>query len=147
MNWKIVLEEFKHQDMLVDIYYEQMDTEAWVRVFNWLANCPELKSINCYIPTADENLQHLPENIGDYIEQEGFYCFISLTVSGIDLYLRFYIKSEIEGDILPKDIDTEEKLLSLLEFLEKIRLVAGVPKYIVCPENCKKAYIINGQVV
>lgn len=143
-----MLNEFKNQHMLLDIYYEQMNAEAWVKVFGWLSGCSEVISINCYVPEIDQNLEHLPTNIAECVEQEGFYCFISLMVSGINLVLRFYIKSEIECDISPRDIDTEEKLYSLFNFLEKIRAVSGVSKYIICPENCKEeAFIVNGELL
>jgi hypothetical protein len=148
MNWKAALNNFKHQDMLVDIYYEQMNTEGWVKVFDWLSSCPEVISINCYVPKTDQNLEYLPENIAECIDQQGFYCFTSLMVSSINFVIRFYIKSEIECDISPGDVDTEEKLLLLLNFLEKIRVVSGTPRYVVCPENYKEgAFIINGRVV
>lgn len=142
-----MLNEFRDHHSLLDIYYEQMNAEAWIKVFGWLSGCSEVVSINCYVPKTGQNIEYLPTNIAEYIEQEGFYCFISLMVSGINLVLRFYIKSEIECDISPKEIGTEEQLHSLFNFLEKIRAISGVSKYVICPENCKeKAFIVNGKL-
>ncbi|OZY87745.1 hypothetical protein CBP51_12535 [Cellvibrio mixtus] len=143
-----MLNEFKNRNALLDIYFEQMNAEAWIKVFDWLSGCSAVSSINCYIPETDQNLEYLPKNIAECMKQEGFYCFISLTVSGINLVLRFYIESEIECDISPNDIGTEQQLHSLFSFLEQIRTISGVSNYVICPENSKEeVFIVNGNLV
>jgi len=148
MNWKLAKPHFKDDGMLIDIYYEHMSIHGWEKLFSWLSTNENVTSINCYIPETDQNLEKLPNEIAIYINNNSFYCSVSLLVCGITLFLRFYEKTELECDISPSEIQSEEKLFALLGVLEEIRVLTGVERYLVCPENCRDdVFIINGVIV
>lgn len=147
MNWNLAKEYFEDDGMLVDIYYEHMTTHGWEKLFGWLSTSSDVTSINCYTPETDENLEKIPNDVGRQIEINGFYCFASILIGGITLFLRFYEKTELECDISPSDIDSEKKLITFIEVLERIKLITGTNSYLVCPENNKEgAFIINGKL-
>ena len=148
MNWKLAKKHFEDDGMLVDVYYEYMTTCGWEKLFGWISTNSNVTSINCYIPETDKNLEKIPKEVAAYIDVSGFYCFVSILVGDITLFLRFYEKTELECDISPSDIDSEEKLFALLGVLEEIKIIAGSPRYLVCPENSKEgAFIVNGELV
>jgi hypothetical protein len=148
MNWKLAKEYFEDDGMLVDVYYEHMTTSGWEKLFGWLSANSNVTSINCYIPESDENSEKFPKDINAYIDVSEFYCFVSMLVGDITLFLRFYEKSELECDVSPSEIDSEEKLFALLSILEEIKVVTGSSRYLVCPENSKEGvFIVNGELV
>lgn len=148
MNWNLVKEYFEDDGMLIDVYYEQMTTHGWEELFNWLSTCQDVTSVNCYIPEIDENLEKIPSDVARYIEMNGFYCFVSILVGGITVFLRFYEQTELECDISPSEIENDKQLATLLNVLEKIKFITGVNRYLVCPENCKEsAFILNGEFI
>lgn len=148
MNWKLAKEYFEDDGMLVDVYYERMTMSGWKELFGWLSINSNVTSVNCYIPEIDENLAELPKEVAAYIDVEGFYCFVSILVGDITLFLRFYEKTELECDISPSEIDSAEKLFALIGALEEIKVITGSPRYLVCPENSKEgAFIVNGKLV
>lgn len=148
MKWNVVKKHFEDDGALVDIYYEGMSAERWVALFNWLRKNENVTSVNCYNPTNDQNLEYLPENIGEMVNLEGFYCVVSLRITGILVCLRFYIESELECDVSPKEIDSEAKLHALLGFLSEVQKVVRASRYFMCPESWKKGtFNINGEFV
>ncbi len=148
MNWILAKEYFEDDGMLIDVYYEHMTTSGWEKLFRWLSTNSNVTSINCYIPETDENLEKLPNEVASYIDVNGFYCFVSMLVGDITLFLRFYEKTELECDISPSEVDSEDKLFALLGALEEIKFITGSPRYLVCPENSKEGvFIINGELV
>lgn len=148
MKWDLIKEKFSDDGVLVDIYYEHMTTNGWKSLYNWLSTNSDVTSVNCYIPSIDKNLEQLPSDIVRHIDDSGFYCFVSILVCGITIFLRYYDKSELECDVSPSEINSEEKLISLLSVLEKIKEIVGVNSYLICPENCKDgAFLINGKLV
>ena len=147
MNWNLEKKYFEDDGMLIDAYYEKMTTSGWEKLFDWLSTNSDVTSVNCYIPETDENLENIPSDVAKYIEVSGFYCFVSILVDGITLFLRFYEKAELECDISPSEIDSEKKFLILLKLLEQIKSITSAKGYIVCPENSKEsAFIINGEL-
>ena len=109
MNWNLAKEYFYDDGMLIDVYYEHMTTEGWVKLFDWLSTNSDVTSVNCYIPKTDENLDKLPDDVATYIENSGFYCFVSMLVEGMTLFLRFYEASELECDVSPSEVNNEKK--------------------------------------
>jgi len=147
MNWNLAKEYFYDDGMLVDVYYEHMTNDGWLKLFDWLSTNSDVTSINCYILQTDENLDKLPDDVGRYIENSGFYCFVSILVEGMTLFLRFYEASELECDVSPSEVNSEKKLIALIKALEKIKAITGTNRYLVCPENSKRsAFIINGEL-
>ena len=145
MKWELSKEYFSDYGALVDIYFEPMNHESWKRLFVWVSHNPVESSVNCYISSTDQNIDYIPDNVDELINEKGFYCFISLLFNGITLFLRFYDIDELECDVSPKEIDNEEKLDSLISMLNEIRNIVGVDKYIMCPENYKDgAFNTNG---
>lgn len=147
MNWNLAKEYFYDDGMLIDVYYEHMTTVGWVKLFDWISTNSDVTSVNCYIPKTDENLDKLPDDVGRYIEDSGFYCFVSMLVEGMTLFLRFYEATELECDISPSEVNNEINLVALITVLEKIKSITGVNHYLVCPENSKRsAFILNGEL-
>ena len=138
MNWASTKQYFSDHGALIDIYYEDMREESWTNLFNWLSANDSLDSVNCYSPEKDENFEEIPDNVADLLNEKGFYCFVSVLINDITLFLRFYEKDELECDISPKEIESEEKLKSLLTVLDEIKNVTGVSNYVMCPENSKE---------
>lgn len=147
MNWNLAKEYFDDDGMLIDVYYEHMTTDGWLKLFAWLSNNPDVSSVNCYIPETGENLDRLPHDVDRYIESSGFYCFVSLLIEGMTIILRFYEASELECDVSPSEVNEEIKLMALLDTLEKIKSITSTDHYLICPENNKNgAFIINGEL-
>ena len=145
MKWELSKQYFSDYGALVDIYFEPMNHDSWKRLFIWVNDNPDVSSVNCYISSTDQNIDHIPNNVDDLIGEKGFYCFVSLLFNGITLFLRFYDKDELECDVSSKEIDCEEKLSSLISMLNEIRNIVSVDKYIMCPENYKEGvFNING---
>ncbi|MGA1871718.1 MAG: hypothetical protein ACMUJM_24585 [bacterium] len=149
MKWDKVKHHFEYDDgALIDIYFNGMNEDAWIRLFSWLKNNKNLSSVNCYDPLKDKNYENFPENINMLISEEGFYCFTSLSIEGITLFLRFYTKDELECDISPEEVKDENQLNKLFSVLSKIKSITGVQSYFMCPENYKKGtFNIDGVFV
>jgi hypothetical protein len=148
MIWEIAKKYFKDQGGLVDIYYENMTTFGWEELFRWLSSNPNVASVNCYLPESDENLEELPKGVASHIDDDGFYCFVSVLVGDMTLFLRFYEKAELECDVSPSEMDSEENFSALINILDEIKMITGSPRYLICPESSKgEAFIINGELV
>ncbi|MFT4906756.1 MAG: hypothetical protein ACI978_000829, partial [Oleispira sp.] len=37
MNWNLAKEYFDDDGMLIDVYYENMTTDGWLKLFVWLS--------------------------------------------------------------------------------------------------------------
>ena len=134
--------------MLLDIYYEGMSKDGWLKLFDWLRTNENLESVNCFNPITQQNIEYIPETVAKDLNQKGFYCFAFLKIEGILISFRFYDKSELECDISPKEIDSEIKLAVLLNTLATVQKVVSASRYLICPENYKKGvFNINGKFI
>ena len=104
MKWESIKHHFEDDGSLIDIYYEGMTDDRWVKLFDWLKDHKNLESVNYYDPIEDKNNDYLPIDIKNKINLNGFYCFVTLEVNGISIVFRFYEKSELECDVSPKEI-------------------------------------------
>ena len=46
MNWNSIKQNFEDDGALVDIYYEGMSDDRWVKLFTWLRAHENLESVN-----------------------------------------------------------------------------------------------------
>ncbi len=148
MNWNSVKQHFEDRGALVDIFYEGMTNDRWLKLFKWLKGHKGLDSVNYYIPSKDKNLDHFPDTLESDFTEKGFYCFASLQVDGISVFFRFYEVSELESDVSPKEIDSMSKVEVLVNLLSEVQRVVMASRYVMCPENSRdQIFNINGKFV
>jgi len=148
MNWNSVKQHFEDHGALVDIFYEGMTNDRWLRLFQWLAGHKGLDSVNYYIPSKDKNLDYFPGSLVSDIAETGFYCFASLKIEEIIVFFRFYEESELEIDVSPKEINSMSKVEVLVNLLSEVQRVVIASRYVMCPENSRnQIFNINGKFV
>ncbi|WP_022967663.1 hypothetical protein [Denitrificimonas caeni] len=148
MNWNSVKQHFEDHGALVDIFYEGMNNDRWLKLFQWLKGHNALDSVNCYIPSKDKNLDLFPNLLESVINEKGFYCFASIKIEGVIVFFRFYEGTELECDVSPKEIDSMIKVDILLNLLSEVQRVVMASRYIMCPENSRdQIFNINGKFV
>lgn len=113
-EWYELKSQFEPEGSLRDIYVEDIDESVWNLFINKLrASCYQL------IFTHGEEMVSLPESFGEIKKlQETDPTTLGIIVEeSIHINCHFFIGSEIELDVSPKEIDRESKFNILVKFL------------------------------
>ena len=118
-EWCDVKEEFEPEGSLRDIYIEDIDESVWDQfIDSILDSAYELKFTHgqkiATIPRSFNEIRQLqksdPTTLGIVIE------------NGIRINCHFFVESEIELDLSPREIDSENKFKSLISFLSWVNV-------------------------
>ena len=130
MDWQQAKTEFEWDGSLRDVYILNADVGVWQKVIDSLqsSDYPLLCDVNGKEAT-------LPDNVADVFEKrsEGGPT-LSVDVHGILLNCHFFTEEEVEFDLDPQEIDSEERLQALFRFMRRIGEAAG-RQVIMTPEN------------
>jgi len=64
VTWEASKQYFNNADgTLVDIYFETMTDVGWEKLFHWVEGNSFVCSVNCYIPSADQYVDYIPNDI------------------------------------------------------------------------------------
>lgn len=113
-EWRDVKNEFEPEGSLRDIYIEDINESVW-NLF--LSNLPDSDYELCF--THGQEVVALPQSFAEIRKlQETEPTTLGIAIEdGIWINCHFFMESEIELDLSPKDIDTESKYKNLIGFL------------------------------
>ncbi|ABD79728.1 hypothetical protein [Saccharophagus degradans] len=113
-EWRDVKKELEPEGSLRDIYIEDIDESVWdLFLHNIRGSVYELKF------THGQNLVSLPENFNEirHLQESDPTTLGIVLENGICINCHFFVESEIELDLSPREIDSESKFKSLVSFL------------------------------
>lgn len=113
-EWRDVKKEFEPEGSLRDIYIEDIDESVWdLFLHNIRGSVYELKF------THGQNLVGLPETFNEirHLQESDPTTLGIVLENGICINCHFFVESEIELDLSPREIDSESKFKSLVSFL------------------------------
>jgi hypothetical protein len=118
-EWRDIKKEFEPEGSLRDIYIEDINESVW-NLF--LSNLPD-SGYKLYF-THDQEVVALPQSFAEIRKlQETKPTTLGIAIGdGIWINCHFFMESEIELDLSPKDIDTESKFKNLIGFLHWLNL-------------------------
>jgi hypothetical protein len=131
---------------LRDIYVLGVIVADWQRVVDWLHTDPY--PIAFYV---DGQPAPLPRDISAVIEQRNeIDVFLEIDVQGVIIHCHFFWPKEIEFDLDPRQVNTEEKEQGVIEFIRALGRLLG-QEVILTPENWRESpflrYIPEGDQV
>ena len=116
MNWDEYKKEFEPDGSLRDLLISNTDVSNWQRLIDFLQR-------DKYHITYKENNRTvlMPRDIRDIFQKRNeMPILMSVEVNGIIINSHFFTAQEIEFDIDPQEINNEEKLDQLFEFMREI---------------------------
>ncbi|GAA4501431.1 hypothetical protein [Pseudaeromonas paramecii] len=123
-EWCDVKKDFEPEGSLRDIYIEDINESVW-NLF--LSDLLDSGYKICF--THGQQVVALPESFAEIKKlQETEPTTLGIAIeNGIWINCHFFIESEIELDLSPKDIDTESKFKNLVGFLHWLHLALRKP--------------------
>ena len=136
MNWQQYEPDFQVDGSLRDIYVQDTDMSDWQWFINLLL---ELR-----IKTEFRRglmIEDIPNHIKNaFSGQDDETCTLSIFFDHILIRTHFFIESEIELDLDPRDVRSQQDLNNLVVLMDKIAQRLGKPVYLT-PENCSESPI------
>jgi hypothetical protein len=130
VDWQHAKAEFELDGSLRDVYILNADVGVWQKVIDSLrsSDYPLLYDVNGTEAT-------LPENVADVFGiRSDVGLSLSVEAEGILLNCHFFTEEEVEFDLDPREMDSEERLQALFRFKRRIGEAAG-RQVIMTPEN------------
>lgn len=138
MTWTEYKKEFEWDGSWRDIYILKTGIGDWQQLIGFLRK--DLYSITFKI---GENVAPLPADAAEIFHkrnQSG--VLMSVQVDGITLNCHFFTEEEIEFDIDPREVNSEERLKELFGFMRRIGQLLQ-KEVILTPENGREAAIFR----
>ena len=122
---------------LRDIYILDITVSHWQRVLDWLHTNPY--PIEFFL---DNKLTPLPFNISTIFEQRNERgVVLKIDVESVIIHCHFFWHKEIEFDIDPRQLDSEQKEVGIIDFMRALgRLLNN--KVILTPENWREIALL-----
>ena len=115
MNWQDYKTAFEWDGSWRDIYVLDTNINDWQRLLDFLR---ESSYVTIYHGLTGPEL---PETMQEIFEiQKTSFSSMSIDIGQIRVNCHFFLESEIEFDIDPRDIDSEEKLTKIFDFMQRI---------------------------
>ena len=135
MKWTKYKNEFEWDGSLLDLYTLDIHISHWQRLIELL------QGTYSTIFTADGNVTSMPKDVADIFHlREEKNVLMAIELDGIQINCHFFTEDEIEFDIDPREISTEEKATRLFEFMQIIGKTLQ-KEVILTPEN------LQGEVI
>lgn len=142
-NWDEINWIFEPDGALRDIYIENINIEDWKVLMDYL----NLNYIIKYGPTGENqiinklNKEYLIQMLND--ETGKMECkTVSIIIDGIIINNHFFSVNEIEFDIDPREINSFEDYIKVINFMNQISQILGKP-LILTGENQKEFPLIE----
>jgi len=117
---------------LRDIYVLNITISDWQRLVDWLRSGPY--PIRFYL---NREPAPLPLDVSDlFAHRNDIEVLLKIGVEGIDLHCHFFWHKEIEFDLDPRDVDTEQKEHGIADFMCSVGRLLG-KEVILTPEGWK----------
>lgn len=127
MSWKELQETLYFEDgSLRDIYITNTDINDWQK---WVEHVNAYYNISFYNGKAQCNQSHIDLDVirefwaGKY----DFRSTVTIRIRNIVINAHFFLDSEIENDIQPKEIQSMDDHTTLLSYLKDISNLLGKP--------------------
>jgi hypothetical protein len=134
-----VLKDVFYQDgSLRDIYVRGTSADDWQKLITFLKFGKykityELDSVESPLPTDFSDIQK-------YMGEEA--QLLSIYIEDVRLNCHFFWAEEIELDLLPNEVDTEEKAETILRFMMEVGRLLG-KEVILTPENGQEYVMVR----
>jgi hypothetical protein len=115
MNWNQYQKEFEWDGSYCDLYILDTDLSHWQKVVDFLR-------VSEYRITfkVDNQLAALPEDVAEIFHKRNETgVLLTIEVDGLFINCHFFTEDEIEFDLDPREISSEEKLSHLFLFMKK----------------------------
>jgi len=138
INWQQYKAEFLCDGSWRDIYVLDADVAIWQRFLDFLrsSNIPHHFG-------GEDNLEHL-NDLGTYFKERSQHgsLILSINIDGVIINCHFFIESEIELDLDPKEIAEENNAVAVFEFMEMVSEALSLPIRMT-PENMDETPIFE----
>lgn len=144
MNWEIVKKDFEFDGSLIDIYISETTLNDWLKIINYLKNSPEYR-IELSVDYLYNNSKEitLEDNIKELInERDNYNSCLKIYREKIQINNHFYAIDEIEFDIDPREINNQQSLNIILDFINNLGKITKKEIFLT-PENYKEKPIIK----
>lgn len=142
-RWNKIKHHFSgHPDDLIEVIYNDLNTQSWNNLFIWLTDkIIHLRTQHDYINPDQLSLK-------SFISGELSYIATIRTKNGLELSLSIINDNTLEIDIEQSCIQSALAFNDLLESVNNIASVTGSVDYIICPEfQTGQAFVVNGKVL
>lgn len=134
-----ILKDIFYQDgSLRDIYVLESTSDDWQKLIAFLRSGKykvtyELDGIEKPLPSDFSEIQKYMGEV---------YQLLSIHIEGLRLNCHFFLTENIEFDLLPNEVETEEKAEAIFQFMAMVGRLLG-KEVILTPENGQE-YVIVG---
>ncbi len=141
MAWPSVASHFQPQDGLRDIYVLNTTSADWGTAYHYfLRRYP-------HSFRRDGLEQEPPGNVEDILDATGDAAFLlTLHVAGLELNCHFFTVDEIELDLDPQEVNDENSLAAVTNFLLELGRLLG-RRVILTAEDAQDAIILEYSLV
>ena len=138
LDWQQYKAEFLSDGSWRDIYVLDADVTIWQRLLDFL------RSSNIQHHFGGEDKPEYLNDLGTYFKERGQHgsLILSIDIYGVILNCHFFIESEIEFDLDPKEITDESKAVAVFEFMEMVSEALTLPIRMT-PENMDETPIFE----
>jgi hypothetical protein len=138
MDWQKYKDEFTCDGSLRDIYVLKTNINNWQQFLDFLrsSNIPHRFG-------GEDNLEYL-NDLASYFEERSQHgsLILSIDLNGVILNCHFFIETEIELDLDPKDVTDEGKASGVFKFMENLSETLSIPVRLT-PENTENTAIFE----
>ena len=138
LNWSACSASFVQDGSLRDIYVRGTTINDWERFYRFLIE----KKLPLSYLRSDDRTAEFPSSIAKIMEDRRCGHTLSIDLSGILLNTHFFNDREIELDLDPRDVNSEDRFKSLVNFMGEIgRLLRK--EVVLTSENAPEAVILR----
>jgi hypothetical protein len=138
MDWDSISDVFERDGSLRDIYVFDTNVDDWQKLLAWLKAGPyALRFSIGNSPSA------VPDSVNEiFAVSNDPGVLLTVDPDGLHLNCHFFVLSEIEFDLWPKDIAGQEVLSRLLDFMRAVGELLGRP-VVLTPEGMENIPLIR----
>lgn len=142
-------EIFEPDGSLVDLYVLDISPEDWQQLLNELQ--PEVLPYKFWDFEMDDEPRRLSQRIETIFARgdEASGCLLTLDPEGLRLNCHFFTTEEIEFDLVPQDIQSEDLAARLADFIRRVSALLGKPVLLCCEGMPERPCFIasSGEIV
>lgn len=118
-----------------DLSIEGMDLQRWKTLTHWLAGNDLVTNVDFYIPATGENIDFIPLNAIELLDEDQHYCSYRLTLKGVNLLVRFMCVEDIMCDVYTDEISNAGDYETLLQLVDMVQTVTGTNQFAISEEG------------
>ena len=138
MDWQKYKDEFAWDGSWRDIYVLNANVVIWQRFLDFL------KSSGIPYDFGGEDKAEYLDNLAMYFKERADHgsLILSIDINGVTLNCHFFVESEIEFDLDPREITGEDKAIGVFNFMETLSKTLSLPVRMT-PENMDETPIFE----